>query len=116
MNDAKSSIFVEDSSFPWTTVGNGVQRKILGYDEQLMMVRVQFKKGSIGYLHKHPHRQVTFIESGSFEVQIGDRKKILKGSDCYFVPPDIEHGVVALDDSSLVDVFTPAPEDFLGKK
>ena len=27
--------------------------------------------------------------------------------------PDIEHGVVALEDSVLLDIFTPVREDFL---
>jgi len=108
-----SNLFVESESLAWKTVGEGVQRKILGYDPELMMVHVTFKKGSIGPVHKHPHRQVTFVEGGSFEVQIGHEKKILKTGDCFFVPPDVDHGVVALEDGGLVDVFTPSREDFL---
>jgi quercetin dioxygenase-like cupin family protein len=108
-----SNLFVESESLAWKTVGEGVQRKILGYDPELMMVHVTFKKGSIGPVHKHPHRQVTFVEGGSFEVQIGREKKILKTGDCFFVPPDVDHGVVALEDGGLVDVFTPSREDFL---
>jgi quercetin dioxygenase-like cupin family protein len=47
---------------------------------------------------------------------IGDEKQVLKGGDCYFIPPDIPHGVVALEPSSLLDIFTPAREDFLARK
>ena len=108
-----SELFIEGKSIEWEKVGEGVRRRIMGYDPNLMMVHVEFKKGSIGYLHKHPHTQVTYIESGSFEVQIGGEKKILGGGDCYFIPPNIDHGVVALEDSQLTDVFTPVREDFL---
>jgi quercetin dioxygenase-like cupin family protein len=97
----------------WEVVAEGVRRKILGYDPHLMMVHVEFAKGSIGYVHRHPHRQVTFVERGSFEVQVGERKSTLSAGDCFFIPPEIDHGVVALEDGSLVDVFTPAREDFL---
>jgi len=112
-NMKESNVFVKAELLSWQTVGDGVQRKILGYDPKIMMVCVKFRKGSVGSLHKHPHRQVTFIERGSFDVQIGADKKTLKAGDCYYIPPDVEHGVIALEDSSLVDVFTPAREDFL---
>ncbi|MDP2887328.1 MAG: cupin domain-containing protein [Ignavibacteria bacterium] len=109
----ESDVFVNAEHLSWENVAEGVQRKILGYDPKIMMVCVKFQKGSVGSVHRHPHHQVTFIERGSFEVQIGSEKKALKAGDCYFIPPDIEHGVIALEDSRLVDVFTPAREDFL---
>jgi len=104
---------INASDVAWEVVGEGVRRKILGYDRELMLVRVEFEKGSVGYAHKHPHRQVTLVESGEFEVQLGSEKRRLRGGDCFFVPPDLEHGVVALEAGVLVDVFTPAREDFI---
>lgn len=109
----QSSVYINAEQVQWETVGEGVQRKILGYDPTLMMSCVKFRKGSVGSVHKHLHRQVTFVESGSFEVQIGLEKKVLRIGDCFFIPPDVEHGVVALEDGVLVDVFAPAREDFL---
>jgi quercetin dioxygenase-like cupin family protein len=116
MKMQNSEIFIRQKDIAPETVGQGVQRKILGYDQNLMMVSVDFKKDSIGPLHAHPHTQVTYIISGSFDVQIGAEKKTLRGGDCYFIPPNIEHGVVALEDSALVDVFTPVREDFIAPK
>jgi len=110
--NAREGIIRADAT-GWETVGEGVKRKILGYDGALMMVHVRFAKGSIGSVHRHPHRQVTFVERGIFEVQVGTRKTTLGSGDCFFIPPDVDHGVVALEEGSLVDVFTPAREDFL---
>jgi quercetin dioxygenase-like cupin family protein len=112
----QSDVFVESTNQVWQTVGDGVQRQILGHDPHLMMVCVKFNKGSIGPIHRHPHRQVTFVESGSFEVHIGSEKKILKKGDCFFAPSDVDHGVVAMEAGTLVDVFTPTREDFLAQK
>lgn len=117
MNVTSSNLYVEAEHIARETMGEGVERILLGYDSDLMMTHVTFKKGSVGAIHRHPHRQVSYIERGSFEVFIGSEKKVLKAGDCYFIPPDIDHGVVALEDGSLVDVFTPARADFLnGKK
>jgi quercetin dioxygenase-like cupin family protein len=105
--------YIEAGDIPWEEVGSGVRRKILGYDSELMMVVVEFKKGSIGPLHKHPHRQVTYVDAGTFEVQVGNDKLRMKKGDCFFIPPNVEHGVVALENGCLVDVFTPSRQDFL---
>ncbi len=109
----QSNVFVEAERKAWEKAGEGVERKILGYDSDLMMVFVKFKKGSVGSLHRHLHRQVTFVEKGSFEVQIAGEKKVLRTGDSFFIPSDVEHGVVALEEGALVDVFSPGREDFV---
>ncbi len=109
----KGKPFIQAESIAWETVDNGVERKILGYDDQLMLVCVRFEKGAIGTLHHHIHRQVSYVASGSFEVTIDGKKKVLREGDSFFVAPDLVHGVVALEEGTLVDVFTPAREDFV---
>lgn len=113
MITTSTEVFIKGAKVDWQNVGEGVRRKILAYEPLMMMVYVEFKRGSIGPLHRHPHTQMTYIESGSFEVFIGGKKQILGGGDCYYIPSDVEHGVVALEDSTLVDIFTPVREDFL---
>ncbi len=105
--------FVFNDEIEWEEVGPGVRRKLLAYDKDLMALIVEFKKDSIGYLHKHYHTQISYIVSGSFEVTIGTEKKVQKAGDAYYLQSNIEHGVVALEDSLLVDIFTPAREDFI---
>jgi quercetin dioxygenase-like cupin family protein len=70
---------------------------------------------AVGVLHHHPHRQATLVESGRFEVRIGDETRVLDAGDGFFAVPDVEHGVVALEAGVLVDVFAPAREDFLNR-
>ena len=41
------NLFVESGMLGWETVGDGVQRQILGHDPQLMMVCVKFNKGTV---------------------------------------------------------------------
>ena len=108
-----SEAFLISEDKQWEQLGGGVDRKVLGYDDQLMMVVVRFEKGAVGSLHHHVHRQVSYVASGKFEVIIDGDKKILKDGDSFFVAPDLVHGVVALEAGSLVDIFTPVREDFL---
>ncbi len=109
----QSDVFIHSSNVAWEQADEGIERQMLGYDGELMMVRVVFKRGAVGVLHSHPHRQVSYVESGSFELEIDGVKRVLKQGDSYFVPPNLIHGAVALEDASLIDVFTPARQDFL---
>ena len=106
--------FVRDADAAWTDLGGGVRRKILGHDDGMMMTRVAFEKGAVGALHSHPHRQSAVIESGVFDVTIDGRTERMGPGDGYIVPPDVVHGVVAIEPGVLLDVFTPPREDFLG--
>ena len=106
-------LFQSGNNIEWADAGNGVSRQILGYDDKIMMVKVKFETGAAGAMHKHPHVQVSYVESGSFELTIGNEVKLLKQGDGYFVPPDILHGCVCKEAGVLIDVFTPAREDFL---
>lgn len=89
-------------------------RKILGCGGSLMMVEVHFKAGGIGEPHSHTdHEQVSYIVKGSFKVTVGGEEKILHQGDSFYAAKNVEHGVVALEDSIILDVFTPIREDFL---
>lgn len=104
---------IEDNSIEWEKIDDKSKRKIMCYDDKIMMVKVYFQKGGIGPVHKHHHSQTTYIESGVFEVEIGGTKKILKAGDSFYIPGDVLHGAVNLEEGVLIDVFSPKREDFL---
>ena len=105
--------FINDTEIPWDDLGGGLKRKIMSYDENLMMVKVSFEKGGIGSLHSHFHTQMSYVESGAFEITIGDKTEALKKGDAYYIPPNIIHGALCIEPGILVDIFTPLREDFV---
>ena len=94
-------------------LGGGVKRKVLAHEDELMCVEVSFDAGGIGASHTHPHVQVSYVESGKFEVTVGSETKTLEKGDSFSVPSNIPHGVVCLQDGKLLDFFTPMRKDFL---
>jgi len=106
-------MIVKNEAATGKVVADGVERKILAADGKLMLVEVRFRKGAVGALHSHPHEQVSYIISGSFEFEIDGKKEVLKTGDSYYVKPDMPHGTVALEDAVILDVFTPQREDFI---
>jgi len=104
---------ISDNDLAWEDLGAGIKRKIMAYNDQLMLVKVAFEKGAVGTLHQHPHLQMSYVAEGSFEVTMGTTNKTLNKGDVFFALSNIVHGVVCLEEGLLIDVFNPAREDFL---
>jgi len=94
-------------------LGEGVSRKVLASGGGLMTVQFNFAQEAKGYLHTHPHEQVGYVAKGRFELMLAGEKTIVEAGDTYYVPTGVEHGVVALEEGVLIDVFTPQREDFI---
>lgn len=109
----KGQPFVADAEVAWTDAAPGIRRKVLGYDDGVMLVRFQFEKGAVGAEHSHPNVQCSVIESGVFDVTIDGSTKRLGSGDSYFVAPNIKHGAVAVEAGVIVDTFAPMRQDFL---
>ena len=109
-------VFIEDKDVPWEETAPGIVRKIMSYDERLMVVKVKFEKGAVGTLHQHYHTQITHIESGAFEVEIAGDKKVLYKGDAFHIPPNVMHGAVCLEPGVLIDIFSPMREDFVNNE
>lgn len=112
----RSVAFLYEKDLQWEDAEPGVKRQIMGYDGQLMVVKVKFEKGAVGKAHTHYHTQATYVASGKFEITIGGEKKVLEAGDGYYVAPDVQHGAVCLEAGVLIDTFSPMRADFLGKK
>jgi len=103
-----------ENELAWQPAGEGVVRQIMGYDGQLMIVKVKFAKGAVGAQHKHYHSQATYVASGKFELNIGGEVKVLGAGDGYYVAPYQLHGCMCLEDGILIDTFSPHRADFIG--
>ncbi|MEY8686125.1 cupin domain-containing protein [Bacteroides sp. AN502(2024)] len=118
MNDnpvkkTRSTTFICEKDKAWEPAGEGVTRQIMGYDGQVMLVKVKFEKGAVGTSHTHYHTQTTYVASGKFEFTVGNEKKIVKAGDGIYIEPDILHGCVCLEAGVLIDCFAPMRADFL---
>ena len=104
---------IKSSQIEVEEVAPGMTRQIMGYDSDIMLVKVNFEKGAIGYEHQHHHQQVSYVISGKFEVNIAGKKEVLEAGDAFVIPSDVLHGAVCLESGILIDTFSPLREDFL---
>lgn len=106
------TVFAQPGDGKVTQLDGSTRRVVLSLPE-LMLVEFTFVKGGVGALHHHPHVQTSYIAEGVFDVTIdGVTQRIGKGGG-YIVPPNVVHGVVAVEAGTLIDSFTPRRDDFL---
>lgn len=72
----------------------------------------EIKAGSILPLHNHVHEQVVNMIEGELEMTIGGETRVMKPGQTYSIPSDVPHSGKALTDCKVIDVFTPAREDY----
>ncbi|QIA65417.1 cupin domain-containing protein [Vibrio astriarenae] len=106
-------MFVYNKDITLEDLGEGISRKVLAHNDNMMAVEVHFESGAIGAMHSHPHEQLTYVLSGKFEFTIGDETKVVEAGDTMYKEPNIEHGCVCLEAGTLIDNFTPMRKDFV---
>lgn len=109
----KSQTFVRASETQWAYPEPGVKRQVLGYDERLCVVRVDFVAGTVSAEHSHPHSQSTYVSTGRFVFNVGAESSEVGPGDGIMIPSGVRHNCVCLEEGTLIDTFSPCREDFL---
>lgn len=109
----RSTNYLIESEMIWEKADEGIQRQIMGYDGQLMLVKVKFEQGAIGTTHEHFHSQSTYVVSGLFDFHVDGEHKIVRAGDGIYMGPDALHGCTCLEAGVLIDTFSPMRADFL---
>jgi quercetin dioxygenase-like cupin family protein len=77
-----------------------------------MLVRHLMEKGWIGARHSHPHEQLVYVVRGHIQFTGGDKTFDARAGDSFVVPGGIEHQAAAVEESEVLDVFTPVRKDY----
>lgn len=105
-------IYVATEAAMETRPEAGMVREVLAYNPQLMLVRHQFTQGWIGARHSHPHHQLVYVTRGHVRLEAEGKAWELRTGDSVAVEGGIEHRASALEDSEVLDFFTPYREDY----
>jgi len=77
------------------------------------MMEVHFEAGAEGYIHSHPHEQLSYCLRGKLEFTVDGDKKVISAGETIYIPSGAKHGCRALEPSALLDSFTPVREDLV---
>jgi quercetin dioxygenase-like cupin family protein len=90
----------------------GIHRRTMATTDEAMLCQFLLDKGATVPLHQHMNDQIGYVVSGKIEVTIGNEMRVLTKGDSYAVPGGIMHCTTALEDSLVIDVFSPPREDY----
>ena len=91
----------------------GLTRRVMAYNEKLFLAEHQMVKGWVGSVHSHPHDQMVYVVRGHLKVTCQGKTFDMRTGDSSVVRGGVEHGASALEDSLVIDVFTPCREDYI---
>ncbi|MFC1974988.1 cupin domain-containing protein [Chloroflexota bacterium] len=100
------------TDLPQTPMAPKIKRRLVS-GEKVMVVEVTLEQGAVVPAHHHPHEQMSHILSGRLEFEINGAKRVVMEGEIVHLPSNVPHGVVALADSIVLDIFSPPREDFL---
>jgi len=91
----------------------GLTRLVLAYNDKLFLAEHRMAKGWAGAMHSHPHDQVVYVVRGHLKVSCQGKSFELRAGDTFAIRGGVQHGASAIEDSLVIDVFTPCREDYI---
>lgn len=96
---------------PKQQMGPLITRQVI-HTPALTLVRGTFTRDAVVALHQHVHEQVTSVLSGRLRLEIDGHATVLTAGELARIPSNLPHLAEALEDTIVLDVFTPARTDW----
>ena len=108
-------MFYKASPEGYKTVLDGVRMKMLTHGERTLFSEFRFVKGAVIPVHSHPHEQTGYVVKGAMKFTVDGEVMVAREGDCWNLPSNVPHGAEALEESIVIEVFSPVREDYLPK-
>ncbi len=100
-------MFVFTDNLAEIDFGRGIRLTNLGGNGSMNAFLWHTPAGTNAPAHDHPEEQFGYVLQGSFEVTIGEEKRVLSAGDGYFIPGGVSHRFRMIEDSVAIDIFSP---------
>lgn len=106
-------MFTKSDEGGFAEVLEGVKLKTLAHGRHTLLSTIRISKGATIPSHRHPQEQTGYLVSGRLDFIIGDDHFDAGPGDSWNIAGDVPHGATALEDSTVIEVFSPVREDYL---
>jgi unsaturated pyranuronate lyase len=113
----KAASFHHWDDVPKEQVNPDLSRRLVT-GERVMVAQVDLERGCIVPQHAHVHEQVSYVLDGRLELTVGDETPEtyeLVAGDILVIPSNVPHAAVALENTRVIDVFSPPREDWINQ-
>jgi len=91
----------------------GVRRKTMVHGPHTLLAEFHLARDAVIPLHQHPQEQTGYLVSGHAVFTIAGVRHEVRPGDSWSIPGGVEHGVRIVQDSVIVEVFSPVRPDYL---
>jgi quercetin dioxygenase-like cupin family protein len=92
-----------------------ISRQMLSGDNATI-ARLLMTRGAVVPRHSHVSEQFSLILSGALKFVFDDREVVVRGGEVLYIPANVPHSAVALEDTVDIDFFAPRREDWIRKE
>ncbi|MGH9559755.1 MAG: cupin domain-containing protein [Bryobacteraceae bacterium] len=77
------------------------------HGQNITLARFELLKGAVVPEHSHVNEQIMTFEKGRARFVVGGREVTIAAGESLRIPPNVPHSGEVLEDSIVVDVFSP---------
>lgn len=100
------------SEEPVERLGPTIGRQMI-HTETMTLARVELKQGALVPEHRHEHEQIATVLAGRVRFVVADDERVVEAGETVPLASGVPHEVEALEDSVVLDVFSPVRDDWL---
>ena len=105
--------FVKKSTEGYREIVPMILMRPLAHGEKMNMIETRLAKGGVHSLHSHPYEQCGYLVSGKTRLTVDTRTYEVSPGDSWCVPADVKHQAEILEDSVIVELFSPVRKEYL---
>lgn len=99
---------------PSEQINESIARRFITGDS-VTVGRFELKQGGRVPSHSHANEQISIVLSGVLLFKIDGRETVVKAGEVMQIPGNVAHEVEVLENTLVVDVFSPVRQDWIDK-
>ena len=97
----------------WIEIAPGIKRRTIATGASMYQMRAELAAGSVLPEHKHPQEQIAHVIKGRMKIVVDGVPHDLSAGDAVYLGSNVPHGVETIEDTTVIDTFSPPREDYL---
>lgn len=97
---------------PVQELAPGVRRRFVTAS-RMTIARFNLVRGAVVPTHSHDHEQVSYVVMGAARFVVAGEDVIVRSGEALQIPSWAEHSVEVLEDTEIVDMFSPVRQDWV---
>jgi quercetin dioxygenase-like cupin family protein len=81
--------------------------------EKAMVAQIGLSQDCVVPLHHHESEQISVVLKGAIKFELENQEVVVRAGEVLVIPSNLPHSALAIEDSSVIEVFSPIRHDWL---